>query len=258
MWTTQPRPERSTSFGSAAADYERWRLEYPDAVVDAVLAYADHPVRTAIEIGAGTGKATRVFARRGIAVTATDPDPAMLAELRRRVAEPVTTVVAPLEGLEARGPFDLLLAASSMHWTRADGRWRRVADLLGDGGVVASAALLFDLADAATDAAVTAAWGSDRPAPPGPVQHVGGMAWPGDEMAASGLFTDVREVRLPRRVRLTVEQYLGLQSTVSAYLVLPQDRRRAVLGRLRQALPDAVEVDADVVLHLGRRAADPT
>ena len=72
--------ERALSFGGAAAAYERFRTGYPDELVDKVLEYADRPVRTALEIGAGTGKATRVFAARGIAVTATEPD---MRQLRR-------------------------------------------------------------------------------------------------------------------------------------------------------------------------------
>ena len=77
--------ERALTFGSVAADYERFRPGYPDEVVDEVLAYAGRPVQTALEIGAGTGKATRVFARHGVRVTATDPDAAMLAELTKHV-----------------------------------------------------------------------------------------------------------------------------------------------------------------------------
>ena len=61
-----------------------------------MLAYAGRPVRTALEIGAGTGKATRVFADRGIAVTATDPDDAMLAELRKHVPATVVAVQGQL------------------------------------------------------------------------------------------------------------------------------------------------------------------
>jgi hypothetical protein len=57
---------RALSFGSVASAYERYRPGYPDAVVDQVLASAGGPVRTALEIGAGTGKATRVFAGRGV------------------------------------------------------------------------------------------------------------------------------------------------------------------------------------------------
>lgn len=68
---------RSLSFGSVAESYERYRLGYPGEVVDAVLAYAGCPVSSAVEVGAGTGKATRLFASHGIAVTALGPDPGM-------------------------------------------------------------------------------------------------------------------------------------------------------------------------------------
>jgi 16S rRNA A1518/A1519 N6-dimethyltransferase RsmA/KsgA/DIM1 with predicted DNA glycosylase/AP lyase activity len=85
---------RALSFGSVAAAYERFRPGYPDEVVDEVLAYAGGSIRTALEIGAGTGKATRVFAARGIAVTASDPDADMLAELRRHVPAEVEVVQA--------------------------------------------------------------------------------------------------------------------------------------------------------------------
>ena len=54
--------ERALSFGAVASAYERYRPGYPDELVDEVLAYAGRPVRTALEVGAGTGKATRAFA----------------------------------------------------------------------------------------------------------------------------------------------------------------------------------------------------
>ncbi|MER6941346.1 SAM-dependent methyltransferase, partial [Nocardioides sp. NPDC000441] len=60
--------ERSRSFGAVAEDYERFRPGYPDDLVALVSEVADGPVRRAIEIGAGTGKATRTFAAAGIEV----------------------------------------------------------------------------------------------------------------------------------------------------------------------------------------------
>lgn len=91
--------ERALLFGTVASAYERFRPGYPETLVDEVLAYAGRPVRTALEIGAGTGKASRAFARRGITVTATDPDRAMLVELRKHVPETVVTVQASFENL---------------------------------------------------------------------------------------------------------------------------------------------------------------
>ena len=86
--------DRALSFGARAEAYERFRPGYPAELFDRVIAYAGRPVRSALEIGAGTGKATRVLAARGVAVTATEPDGAMLAELRKHVPAEVRAVRA--------------------------------------------------------------------------------------------------------------------------------------------------------------------
>ena len=88
---------RALSFGVVAKAYERFRPGHPVELVNVVMAYAGRPVRTALEIGAGTGKATRLFAQRGVAVTATEPDAAMLAELRRHVPANVETMQAMID-----------------------------------------------------------------------------------------------------------------------------------------------------------------
>src|SRR5690242_3741102 len=131
-------PGRARSFGAVAEAYERFRPGYPPELVDLVMAYAEHQVRTALEIGAGTGKATRVFARRGISVTATEPDGAMLAELRKHVPPEVRTVQTAFEDVRPDQTYGLVYAAASLHWTEADGRWARVAELLEPGGIFAS------------------------------------------------------------------------------------------------------------------------
>ena len=70
----RPHPPRGLTFGSVAEGYERHRPGYPREVVDEVLRHAGRPVLSAVEIGAGTGKATTVLAARGIDVTAVEPD----------------------------------------------------------------------------------------------------------------------------------------------------------------------------------------
>ncbi len=67
-----------------------------------MFAYAKRPVRTAVEVGAGTGKATRLFAGRGVAVTALEPDPDMLSVLQRTTAGlPVIAVRVEFEEFES-------------------------------------------------------------------------------------------------------------------------------------------------------------
>ncbi|MFG2589731.1 class I SAM-dependent methyltransferase [Streptomyces sp. NPDC048438] len=184
---------RALSFGAMAEAYERFRPGYSAELFDKVTAYAGQPVRTALEIGAGTGKATRVFAGRGVSVTATEPDAAMLAELRKHVPESVRTVRAAFEDLRPGARYGLVYAAAALHWTSPEGRWSRVAALLEPGAVFASFGGPIQPADPAVQEAVRAARApfleSDGvPSPDGtPAGHA--MQWPGTELQRSDWLT---------------------------------------------------------------------
>jgi len=251
---------RALSFGAVAAAYERFRPGYPVELLDVVLAYAGQPIRAALEIGAGTGKATRLFARPGIAVTATEPDGAMLAELRKHVPAGVRTRQAAFEDLPAGERYGLVYAAAALHWTRPAGRWSRVAALLEPGGVFASVAGPFRLADPMVEDAVRAArapfLASDEVPSPDGTPPEREMQWPGMELVESELFGDVRQVVISRRLRMSAVEYIGYLSTVSAYLELPARVQEQVYDRIERVLPGPVELVADIVAHLARRRSD--
>ena len=227
---------RALSVGVVAEAYERFRPGYPAELADLVMTYAGQPVRTALEIGAGTGKATRLFARRGIAVTATEPDGAMVAELRRQVPADVRTVQTAFEDLRPGESYGLVYAAAALHWTNPEGRWPRMATLLEPGGVFASFGGPLRLADPAVEEAVRAARASfldsdEVPSPDGtPPGHV--LQWPGTELERSEWFADVRQSVIERRLTMTARDYVGLLSTISAYLELPTAAREQVFGRI--------------------------
>ncbi|GEP34568.1 hypothetical protein NSZ01_23360 [Nocardioides szechwanensis] len=250
--------ERALSFGAVAADYERFRPGYPERLVDEVLAYARTRVTTALEIGAGTGKATRVFAARDIAVTATDPDPAMLAELRRHVPATVETEQTAFEDLPLDRPYDLVFAAAAMHWTDPEHRWSRVAALLEPGGTFASFGGQLLLAEPGLEksvAAVRARFGIDDAVPsPDWTPHDSTMQWPGAELSQSDLFTAVRQLEIGRRVEMSASDYLGHLGTISAYLQLPLSVRVQVFDQTRSVLPERVTLNGDLTLHLARAA----
>jgi SAM-dependent methyltransferase len=250
-------PSRALSFGAKAEAYERFRLGYPAELVDMVLAYAGQPIRTALEIGAGTGKATRLLAQRGVIVTATEPDRAMLAELVKHVPANVKTMQAAFEDLRPGDSYGLVYAAAALHWTNPEGRWSRIAALLEPGGVVASFGGPAQLVDSAVAQAVHAARApfleSDEiPSPDGtpPEQH---MQWPGTELERSEWFTDVRQSVIERRLTMSAHEWVGHLSTVSAYLELPAARQQQVYSQLMHVLPETVEVAADITVHLARR-----
>ncbi|HEV3170030.1 MAG TPA: class I SAM-dependent methyltransferase [Actinocrinis sp.] len=101
----------------AAADYERVRPSYPTRALG-VLADALNlgPGKQVAEVGAGTGKFTRLLALTGARVIAVEPVAAMrarLAELLPRVE--IVDGLAEATGL-ADASVDVVVAAQAWHW----------------------------------------------------------------------------------------------------------------------------------------------
>ncbi|WP_112242248.1 class I SAM-dependent methyltransferase [Kribbella monticola] len=248
---------RALSFGTVAEAYERFRPGYPVELLEQVMAYAGTPIRNALEIGAGTGKATRLFAQAGIAVTATEPDAAMLAELRKHLPTNVTPVQAAFEDLPLDSSYELVYAAAALHWTNPEGRWARMAALVQPGGVFASFGVPIQLADPALREAARAARApylddDGVPSPDGtPADRP--MQWPGTELQQSEWFTDVQQSVIERRLTISAHDYIGQLSTVSAYVMLPPADRAEVFRRTLETLPETVDLNAQIHLHLARR-----
>src|SRR5258705_10635658 len=68
------------SFGAAAAQYERGRPPYPAGALDWLLPAG---ARRVLDLGAGTGKLTRLLVDRGLDVGAGEPSDGMREELGR-------------------------------------------------------------------------------------------------------------------------------------------------------------------------------
>ena len=80
--------EQRLVFGEIAEQYDEYRPSYPDALFDTIIEFGElHAGDRALEIGAGTGKATAGFATRGLRVHALEPSPAMAAILRANGVE---------------------------------------------------------------------------------------------------------------------------------------------------------------------------
>ena len=104
---------RARSFGARAEQYERWRPSYPPEAVAWLLPPGASRVA---DVGAGTGKLTGPLLALGLEVVAVEPDPAMLAVLRRQHP----AAVPYLAGAEAlpipAASVDAVLAGQAWHW----------------------------------------------------------------------------------------------------------------------------------------------
>jgi trans-aconitate methyltransferase len=245
--------ERRLSFGSVAELYDSSRPSYPAELVDDAIAYApvadDGPVRI-VEVGAGTGKATVLFAARGASILAIEPDPEM-AEIGRRNTEafPAVSVLrTEFEKWEVgERRFGLLISAQAWHWIEPEVRLAKAREALVDDGALAvfwnrpqwdRCELTDALRDAyeATEPAFDAMPGPMRP---GEVQSTGSWGAYGEDLDAEHGFA-VEPVRFYAWTHTyTTDEYVRLLQTHSDHILLPDASREALLDAVRAAIDGA-------------------
>lgn len=126
------RSRQAASFDQAADTYERARPSYPDEAVDWLL--ASHP-QDALDLGAGTGKLTRLLVGRVGTIHAVDPSPKMLEQLIGVVPEAITAVGTAEAIPLGNASVDAVLAAQAWHWVDPARAVPEVQRVLRPGGV---------------------------------------------------------------------------------------------------------------------------
>lgn len=124
---------RARSFGAVAGAYARSRPGYPTVAVD-WLVPAD--ARTVLDLGAGTGKLTASLIGRGAKVVAVEPDPEMLAELRRSLPSVDARLGTAEQVPVPDGSVDAVLVGQAWHWFDADRALAEVRRVLRPGGTL--------------------------------------------------------------------------------------------------------------------------
>jgi SAM-dependent methyltransferase len=130
---------RRLVFGEVADLYDRSRPSYPPALIEDVIEYAGSA--DALEVGAGTGKATVLFAQRGISVHAVEPSAQMAAIARANCAAyaRVTVEQVDFEHYSPNGrTFGLLYSAQAWHWVAPEVRYVKARAVLRAGGALAA------------------------------------------------------------------------------------------------------------------------
>ncbi len=132
---------RKTHFDEIVSGYDLARPDYPAPMFEDILQFsAKNDDRKALEIGAGTGKATAPFLSAGYNVTAVEIGANMAEFLLNRFVDYkcFRVIVSTFEDvlLEEKS-FDLVYAASSFHWVDAEIGCPKVFRLLKNGGTFA-------------------------------------------------------------------------------------------------------------------------
>jgi SAM-dependent methyltransferase len=216
--------EQARSFHRAAEEYERGRPGWPPEVLD-LLPVADDA--TVLDLGAGTGKLTRVLAARYAKVFALEP----LDELRAILAERVPEA-EPLPGVAEAIPLgdeevDAAFAAQSFHWFANDVALAEIARVLRPGGVFARL------------------WNEAVEPSPLPEAYRRRMSDLHDEMRPTSIpddvfesapFGEAHEAAVEHEQVSTRDEVLAFAASVS--WIANREDREEVLGELGAILPD--------------------
>lgn len=131
------------SFDRAVDAYDKARPTYPVALFQDLFALLP-PAPSVLEVGPGTGKATRDLLARGAFVHAVEIGPMMAARLRSNLPpDRLRVVVGDFEQVGAAqleitpGTCDAVFSATAYHWISPSAQTDRPAELLRPGGLVA-------------------------------------------------------------------------------------------------------------------------
>ena len=123
--------ERSRLFDQEAERYDQYRPTYPDVVIDELLGPKPAGMEV-LDVGCGTGIASRLMAQRGVKVLGVELAPRM-AEIARRHG--IEVELSAFEDWDAAGrSFDRVVSAQAWHWLDLPFASSKAASLLRLGG----------------------------------------------------------------------------------------------------------------------------
>lgn len=135
--------ERKNTFNEIAREYDKYRPDYPEQLFIDILEYTSlNPHDKILEIGCGTGQATKGFVQSGYGHITGIELGEHLADLTRekfKGSPHVKIIHSPFETWQNEGTsFDLAISGTAFHFIQPqDYGYRKVFDLLGSQGSIA-------------------------------------------------------------------------------------------------------------------------
>jgi SAM-dependent methyltransferase len=244
-WETSERESCRATFDEDAEAYDRTRPVAPAHVFDELVALAGlEPGASVVEIGPGTGQATRQLAERGLRVVALELGPQLADRARHNLAAfpDVEVITTSFEGWDpGTARFDAVVACCSFHWIDPATRFALAAAALRPGGCLAVLSTPWVVPDDADRFwwDVQDDWvavGVERLDPA--TMHPDRVGDLGPAVRASGLFAEPAIRRHRFDVTFWADDYAGNLATQSSVKLLPPEARAELVRRVRQRVVD--------------------
>jgi SAM-dependent methyltransferase len=232
------RDEGRHVFDSAAALYAAARPGYPDRVYDILRDRCQlGPSSRVLEIGAGSGQATKRLVVESAHVVAVEPGGALANRLRAELgtAQGLEVVEATFEDADLPpSSFDLVTAATAFHWLDPEQAFPKIASVLRAGGWLALWWNVFgdpDRPDPFHDA--TEPLLRKLAVGPGGDPYALDVTARTSELASSG-FQDVEHEAIRWTLDLDATQARQLYATYSNIARLPPAQRMTILDEIER------------------------
>jgi trans-aconitate methyltransferase len=252
----------AASFDRVADLYARVRPGYPAALFDRICDFgALAPGAELVEIGGGTGLATRSFAERGFVVTCIEPGTALATLARAALADYAVEVqTTSFEDWDAPpGRFAAAFAAQSFHWISPELRLPKLAQALRPHGILAVFGHAPALAPGPAHDAIQEVY---RRHAPSLGERSGAREWYGQrespvaaELSSSPCFGEVTCDLYDWQQTFGMTDYCDLLKTYSDHSTLPPEQLRALVDGIGAAIErhgGTVTVDYRTGLFLAR------
>lgn len=267
--------ERKTHFDEIVVKYDKIRPEYPPKMIDDVIKYSgQEKSRKALEIGAGTGKATAPFLSAGCDVTAVEIGENMARFLQERFKEyrHFNVIISSFEDASLKNDsYDLIYAASAFHWVDPKIGCPKMLRLLKNGGVCALLRYNFNIYPADGEklsdefhALYEKYYYSYYTSNKKPVKLTHELLKTPRKILAGYGFEDLREYGFENismkfyntNLNYSVDEYIALLDTMSDHRALPDENRVALYDGVQKNIAGHggyLKIDCIFQLYMGRK-----
>ena len=239
----------ATGFNQGADAYERGRPDYPQEAVEFMLqSLAVGPASTLVDLGAGSGKFTRLLVAAGMRPLAVEPVAAMRTKFRQLLAD-----IAVLDGSAEHIPvqdssIDAVVAAQAFHWFDGEAALKGIHRVLKPGGKLG---MIWNVRDESLPLMADLTRIMDPHEDGAPRYRT--MEWK-KAFDQSTLFTALQQQDFPYEQVGDTQMVVDRIGSVSFISALPAETKLRVLDQVRQAVARHQQAQGSAVIKLPYRS----